>query len=637
MLVIMTLQFNNDSSVSESRMDPQFSLASADNKGILSLLSAIEQSGDQFETDPDSPPDIKDDDNSVSAAPVFNHQLEDSLDLSLSLNKSVGLCLICGGTSLMETTSEGVNMVDISMQISGIKIADKIEDIVSRKILPEKHSTLICSECYGLLQQIEMLETELLKCKRTITSKFSVSNPVKPNKSSPKKSNNTTTHNFRNIPTTLDYTVPLLDTKMPMNFMASEKEIERDILHMKGKSKLDILTDTVREFDDYEEEDSDPVSSALECDKCGRKFKSSSLFQKHMKSHAAKDKVHKCHECGKELTTKSNLQAHLKTHFETKVFTCPHCEKELKGKKSLLDHVASLHNKEKRFACMFCAECFTSRHLKNVHERLHNGEQGFICEQCGDSFSTAQGLSNHKSKHTGDFQYSCKHCDKGFNNQKLLEEHQHIHTGSKPYTCKTCGTGFANRGSLWIHMKKHETLKPYPCPDCKKAFSHSSHLAVHRRLHTGERPYKCRICAEGFVSSNNLKRHMKSHSNQLPFACGSCKQAFSQRRQLVAHSNQMHAGNVVEDIPKHDQMMETPGVTADDGYGQLCQLPVSIVEDGQLLSDAGMETAGAAEQQRIVDLLDQDGVSLGQTIVLIQVPSEHGEATEVKTIEVDHQ
>lgn len=34
-------------------------LGSADNKGILSLLSAIEQSGDNFETDPDSPPPIK--------------------------------------------------------------------------------------------------------------------------------------------------------------------------------------------------------------------------------------------------------------------------------------------------------------------------------------------------------------------------------------------------------------------------------------------------------------------------------------------------------------------------------------------------------------------------------------------------
>ena len=32
-----------------------FSLNSADNKGILSLLSAIEQTGDNFETDPESP------------------------------------------------------------------------------------------------------------------------------------------------------------------------------------------------------------------------------------------------------------------------------------------------------------------------------------------------------------------------------------------------------------------------------------------------------------------------------------------------------------------------------------------------------------------------------------------------------
>ena len=36
-------------------------LGSADNKGILSLLSAIEQTGDNFDTDPDSPAPIKDD------------------------------------------------------------------------------------------------------------------------------------------------------------------------------------------------------------------------------------------------------------------------------------------------------------------------------------------------------------------------------------------------------------------------------------------------------------------------------------------------------------------------------------------------------------------------------------------------
>ena len=54
------------------------------------------------------------------------------LDIGLSLNKSDCLCLVCGHT-------DSVNMVDISLELSGIKIADKIEDIVSRKILPDKH------------------------------------------------------------------------------------------------------------------------------------------------------------------------------------------------------------------------------------------------------------------------------------------------------------------------------------------------------------------------------------------------------------------------------------------------------------------------------------------------------------------
>ena len=49
------------SSLTISEMDSAgFSLNSADNKGILSLLSAIEQTGDNFETDPESPEPIKD-------------------------------------------------------------------------------------------------------------------------------------------------------------------------------------------------------------------------------------------------------------------------------------------------------------------------------------------------------------------------------------------------------------------------------------------------------------------------------------------------------------------------------------------------------------------------------------------------
>ena len=57
-----------------------------------------------------------------------------------------------------------------------------------------------------------------------------------------------------------------------------------------------------------------------------------------------------------------------------------------------------------------------------------------------------------------------------------------------------------------------------------------------------------------------------------------------------------------------------------------------------VLTDNHMEMEGNIEQQRLEDLLGQEAVKMGQTILLIQVPSAEGSGhTQVKTIEVDHQ
>ena len=128
---------------------------------------------------------------------------------------------------------------------------------------------------------------------------------------------------------------------------------------------------------------------------------------------------------------------------------------------------------------------------------------------------------------------------------------------------------------------------------------------------------------------------MKSHPNQLPFACGNCKRTFSMRRQLVSHSNKVHGGNVVEDfgddLAKEDNVTYTDHGAMEAETEGYSLMPVSIVEGG-MLGDTDLH-----EQQRLVDLLGQDGVNLGQTIVLIQVPTEQGDTTEMKTVQVDQQ
>ncbi len=178
-------------------MDP---LGSADNKGILSLLSAIEQTGDNF-----------DNENQLAG-----------LDIGLGLNKEVCSCLICG------QTSEQINMVDICNNISGTKIVNKIEDIVSpRRISLEKQSSLICEECYRILQQIDLLEEELVKYRRTISDQFSVSNPIKSTRLTPQKSESQ--HLSSSI-----YTETIIDTKMPLQFLANDRDIERDIEHIQA-------------------------------------------------------------------------------------------------------------------------------------------------------------------------------------------------------------------------------------------------------------------------------------------------------------------------------------------------------------------------------------------------------------------
>jgi len=668
----------------ESGGDMSFSVSmSADSKGIMSLLSAIEQTGDNFDTDPDSPQpvhNIASHDSTTSSETIAASALSnlEPLNMPTEINihvQKISLCLICSKTPVMTAHDESsVNMINIFnavVQLSGKKLACKIEDIVTSKINPNKHSTLVCLDCFSTIQHIEKLESELLQFKESVRSQFFTTNPQRCRKQTLKATQENT-----NLPSVsqdegLAYTSPVVDMKMPLQFLANPEtpNKEKDIVPLSNSKRLEksmkVKAEALEEIDidNYEaahyniidttedsqkenlfsiKEESNEVKQVqiaegkakFICEFCPKTFLYKLQYEKHKRLHTG-DRPSKCNQCDKSFSSRSNLMAHQKAHTKERPFVCSECKKDFKAKHSLTDHIYKIHRNAKNFVCKFCNEQFISRHVLRGHERLHTGEKGFICDMCGESFVTNQSLVHHKSKHTGDYPFSCQQCAKGFNNFKLLEEHSHIHTGEKPYTCKTCGKGFSNRGSLWVHAKQHNLAKPYVCTTCSKTFTHSSHLAVHRRLHTGEKPYKCRFCVEGFVSSNHLKRHMKSHPSQLPFGCGLCESSFQKRKDLVTHCKTIHGGNMLEcadvvgsdSVNKQDKSVFFPStpqtemeVGEDSSNSQYNLMPISIhLEDhheGNVVQLQGLQTKDGVvqlhERNGVIQLTNSEGIILNK-------------------------
>jgi hypothetical protein len=570
---------------------------SADNKGILSLLTAIEQSEDH--DNPESSPHKLGDKEpmSVSTDNFSNLNLE---TLSSEINlANLNLCLICGRNFNVETANNGMidinNLIDIPGEDSR-SIQSVVEEIIpimrsdqTDCAEPDPDSGYVCVDCFLLVDGILKLRAQIHEYISTLRTKYL-------DWMSKKKCSK--------LPELLEFRIPIsILSVRDEEASATLSELARDASELSRedgstqssstlggrvstgykKSKLQILAETLEdkprspssvvETEDFQlpseglEDTSNDISPDTGDMVIRRTAKHSVLpvtnsidpsRLHHLdKVNIDKENLEMCLSCGQKLKPSKLKNNKPKTYCDKcvrlkgveKGFPCIVCGLLLKSRNLLEAHKKTKHSSpdQIQFECSKCVQVFSSKQSRTKHENaVHKARQSMECDECGESFQSVQTLQFHKSRHTGEFSYKCDHCGKGFNNFKLLEEHQHIHTGRKPYSCSQCPKSFANRGSLWLHVKKHQNDKPYICDFCSKGFGHASHLAVHKRMHTGERPYSCRLCEEGFVSSNHLKRHMKSHKNEDPFACGLCNQTFQKRSALSQHGLLEHGGKVVD-------------------------------------------------------------------------------------------
>jgi len=599
-------------------MDAQlgnYSIA-ADNKGILSLLTAIEQSEDHEQPET-SPTKIGDKEAlSVSADNFSNLNLE-SLEMSGDINLSnLSLCFICGRNFNIESCNNGMIDINTLIDIPG-ENSRSIQSVVL-EIIPviqsesqgdsDEDSGYVCVECFLLLDGILKLRAQIQEYVTTLNKKHLECVKKKSAKLS-----------------------ELLEFRLPISILNVRDSIlnnvgadldggggvvtndggggvaTNDYTTVNKKSKLEILAETlaeegqqspssVVETGDFQLPDSlddssfnAPSSTPDEIMIIRRSAKLMTKSIDPLRLHNKPDKENRgtCRGCGGQLTSvtfrsnsSNNLFCAVCVRLRQKNFVCKHCNNYFTSKVKLNKHINTVHPHLNRapYSCDHCELVFNTRQALNKHVSSKHQEtkERHECEECGECFQSLQSLHWHRSKHTGDFAFKCKHCDKGFNNYKLMEEHENLHTGNKPYQCTKCPKSFANKGTLWLHVKKHETDKPYACDYCSKSFGHTSHLAVHKRIHTGEKPYDCRLCEEKFISGNYLKRHMKTHKDQDPFACGLCNKTFQKRSDLSKHGNTEHNGKIVTATP--------PTISSSKSKDQLSE--VGGLEEGQNVDEA---------------------------------------------------
>ncbi|MPC88003.1 Zinc finger protein 177 [Portunus trituberculatus] len=128
----------------------------------------------------------------------------------------------------------------------------------------------------------------------------------------------------------------------------------------------------------------------VECEHCGKKFSDQRSCHSHIRG--VHDEARQmCRYCGKMFRRRCDLYQHERRH-RTANLPCKYCDKIFKVGKDLQAHIAT-HEGGKRFHCSHCDKELTSyRNLKNHIASIHQKERPFACQQCKKTYSKASSL-----------------------------------------------------------------------------------------------------------------------------------------------------------------------------------------------------------------------------------------------------
>ncbi|CAL8114633.1 unnamed protein product [Orchesella dallaii] len=275
------------------------------------------------------------------------------------------------------------------------------------------------------------------------------------------------------------------------------------------------------------------------CTICKKTFNRLGVRDKHVKHVHQKIKNYWCVFCEKQFSTKEVLNRHILSHIGEKPFWCNICNREL-GKKEALEIHQKQHNKEKtykKFRCETCSKSFEYKYKLIRHLQIHNSSRPkpYVCTICKKYFPVNQELKQHAQVvHQKIKKYSCVFCEKQFGYVWNLNRHIIWHVGEKHFWCKTCDIELSTTEALQSHKRLHTKQNLFKCRQCSKAYTTLENLKAHRLNHE-PKSFQCVICQKMFSTNRNLESHILIHVNEKPYFCSECDEEFKVKIALTLH------------------------------------------------------------------------------------------------------
>ena len=318
-------------------------------------------------------------------------------------------------------------------------------------------------------------------------------------------------------------------------------------------------------------------------------------------AEASEPRAAKCSFCEESFPTLHLLENHIETCQKiTAEFSCDDCNQIFCRFAELKNHCQEVHGSlecesaqdgaiefliegqaepcllrmeerktEKKFECVECLKCFTTKLQLKHHMNIHLGLKPYVCETCNKSFTQPTHLKIHQRVHDGSKPYMCSVCGKRFAIASNMRKHQAIHdreavTASPAelavskaeteaeemqefvpmtnYPCGHCEAVFSTKKELISHTAGHTEINPYFCkaPDCGMRFQTEKKLSAHERKSHGAE-HSCSFCGKVCISASQLQKHILSHTGEKPFQCHICHKSFSQKSHATFHINTVHS------------------------------------------------------------------------------------------------